>query len=229
MSTYQCFNPWAQKSEDYLISYLRSNNEAYLRVRLFAEKHLGDVWSVADIGCGTGGMLDHLVDSGVGTQIRYIGVDKTEKAISICRSRYTGLPQAMFVCADLRALPGLAADLVIVKDVLEHLPCMQESIPRVLGISKKVAILSFFNVWQKPSQLQELDSDYYFSCFNADEVAQLCISAGFRVSRRVEYTWLAEEARAGLQRINPDLVQYQKGYPALYELVRTTDQKATIG
>lgn len=74
--------------------------------------------TVIDVGCGTGGNLAALADA-----YRCIGIDTSTEAIELARRRF---PQAMFLAGrapqDLPASTLAATQLVMMNDVLEHVP-----------------------------------------------------------------------------------------------------------
>jgi len=87
--------------------------------RPFLQRYLAvnDVWSVLDLGCGDW-QSTRLIDwSGVS----YHGIDVVPSVIAACREKYAG-PGITFRCADITTCPLPAADLVIVKEVLQHWP-----------------------------------------------------------------------------------------------------------
>jgi SAM-dependent methyltransferase len=78
-----------------------------------------DVRSVLDLGCGDW-QSTRLIDwAGLG--IAYHGIDVVPKVIDGCREKYAG-PGITFRCADITACPLPGAELVIVKEVLQHWP-----------------------------------------------------------------------------------------------------------
>ncbi len=72
---------------------------------------------IIDVGCGTGGNLADLANS-----YDCLGIDTSEDAVRLARQRFPTIP---YVCGqaprDLQGA-GLAADLFLLMDVLEHVP-----------------------------------------------------------------------------------------------------------
>ncbi len=92
--------------------------EATVRYRAVLQKLLTDyqVRSVVDIGCGdwqTGSLVDW-------TGIEYTGIDIVPEVIEADRKRY-GRRGRHFLCGNVLEMSPPAADLLIIKDVLQHL------------------------------------------------------------------------------------------------------------
>jgi SAM-dependent methyltransferase len=85
-----------------------------------------NVRSVVDIGCGDWAFTQAIDWSGVD----YTGIDIVPDLVSQLNGRF-GRPNVRFVCRDLIADQLPAADLCVVKDVLQHLP--NESVARFLA------------------------------------------------------------------------------------------------
>jgi len=88
--------------------------------RPFLQRYLADcdVRSVLDLGCGDW-QSTRLIDwSGTA----YHGIDVVPAVIEADRARYAAPPWITFRCADITTCPLPAADLVIVKEVLQHWP-----------------------------------------------------------------------------------------------------------
>jgi SAM-dependent methyltransferase len=87
--------------------------------RPFLQRYLAvnDIWSVLDLGCGDW-QSTRLIDwSGTA----YHGIDVVPAVIAANREKHAG-PGITFRCADITTCPLPAADLVIVKEVLQHWP-----------------------------------------------------------------------------------------------------------
>lgn len=86
----------------------------YERVVLEAEKAVGPIRSVLDIGCGIGNFLAYAGRRG----IRAVGVDVEEKAVDSARNR--GLEACLPADVDAR-VPDSSLDAATMWDVIEHL------------------------------------------------------------------------------------------------------------
>lgn len=94
-----------------------------LEVRLFKLPHLMKVLpapervtSVLEIGCATGELISAVPVRAGG---RRVGVDISEANIAAARARFPGVE---FRCGDFRDLTGSHFDVVVLSDVLEHVP-----------------------------------------------------------------------------------------------------------
>ena len=89
--------------------------------RPFLQRYLAanDVRSVLDLGCGDWQSTRLVNWEG----IAYHGIDVVPAVIEADRARYAAPPWITFRCADITTCPLPAADLVIVKEVLQHWPC----------------------------------------------------------------------------------------------------------
>ena len=76
-----------------------------------------NIQSVVDLGCGDWG-YSHLIDWG---SVKYTGIDVVESVIENNKLQYAK-PNISFLCADAAYQDIPAADLLIVKEVLQHLP-----------------------------------------------------------------------------------------------------------
>jgi SAM-dependent methyltransferase len=116
-------------------------------VRRLIERHLHQQRGfVVDVGCGTGSMLAEL--SRDGRQV--MGVDSLREGL---RRLQPGLPSALLAQADAThlPLPAGSAELVLLLDVLEHVPDHRalEEVRRVLRPGGKViiAVPAFAGLW----------------------------------------------------------------------------------
>jgi SAM-dependent methyltransferase len=89
--------------------------------RPFLARYLAvnDIHSVLDLGCGDW-QSTRLTDW-KGLDVAYHGIDVVPAVIDACRERYAA-PGITFRCADITACPLPGAELVIVKEVLQHWP-----------------------------------------------------------------------------------------------------------
>ena len=115
---------------------------------------------VLDVGCGIGA-LAYSIASGSGATV--VGVDIEPGKIDQARSRYAH-PNAEYVVADATAsVPGDAYDVVVLSNVLEHLPGRPEFLRTVLdNVSARRALIRvplFERDWRVPLK-RELDTEW---------------------------------------------------------------------
>ncbi|MFP4056680.1 MAG: class I SAM-dependent methyltransferase [Candidatus Brocadiia bacterium] len=82
------------------------------------EAHIPARGTVVDLGCGHGVLANYLALRGPGRRV--LGFDLSAHRIQVARS--IGLPNAQFRCQDLFEAEGMSCDVLIVADVLHHLP-----------------------------------------------------------------------------------------------------------
>jgi ubiquinone/menaquinone biosynthesis C-methylase UbiE len=100
----------------------------HMRYHDFFWKRVNAGETVLDIGCGNGALTFDVADRG-GAQV--CGIDLSEQNIASARERYAH-PNVTYVVGDaLTALPGTHFDVVIMSNVLEHLPGRPEFLRRV--------------------------------------------------------------------------------------------------
>jgi SAM-dependent methyltransferase len=90
-----------------------------LSATLLGERLLREGMAVLDAGCGTGGFLRFVLDTG--SPGRTCGIDVSSAAIELARRR---VPEAELHVAPLWEIPLEAGefDLIVTNDVLQHLP-----------------------------------------------------------------------------------------------------------
>jgi SAM-dependent methyltransferase len=108
-----------------------SSLEATARYRGFVQAFCAreGIRSVVDVGCGDWS-FSRLVEWG-GRE--YLGIDVVDDVIAANRTAF-GKPGVTFACADACADPGVvpACDVILIKDVMQHLP--NESVSRLLRL-----------------------------------------------------------------------------------------------
>ena len=94
---------------------------------------------ILEVGCGEGYVLAALREAGVKCPIH--GIDFSESAIAEARRR---VPDATFAVEDARALAqsGRRYDLVLMIEVLEHLPDAQFMLSVLAQLSKRHVVVS---------------------------------------------------------------------------------------
>jgi SAM-dependent methyltransferase len=91
--------------------------------------------TILDFGCGLGDSIP--VYRQTYPSAKLIGVDFSEKAIKICRDRYSGI--AGFLCGDHLSVPE--ADVIIASNVFEHLGNDLEIASSLKNRCKKLIII----------------------------------------------------------------------------------------
>lgn len=96
--------------------------------------------SVLEVGCGEGYMLQALAEADLGIDL--VGVDISEAAIADARARLGS--RATLEVLDARQLvsDGRKFDLVVMVEVLEHIPRPAEMLPILEQLSKQHLLLS---------------------------------------------------------------------------------------
>jgi 2-polyprenyl-3-methyl-5-hydroxy-6-metoxy-1,4-benzoquinol methylase len=94
---------------------------------------------ILDVGCGEGYVLQQLRAAGVTCPMQ--GIDFSETAIAEAQRR---VPDATFTVGDVRALAetGRRYDLVLMTEVLEHLPNAQNMLSVLAQLSKRHVVVS---------------------------------------------------------------------------------------
>lgn len=113
---------------------------------------------ILDVGCGSGKLLDALIEK----NIKYIGVDPCESLLEHARNRYKGennlkLDNIKFLNNDIMSLgdiPETEFDFVFSIAVLQHIPSKDLQIKALKQLKNKIktdgrVILSVWNMWSK--------------------------------------------------------------------------------
>jgi SAM-dependent methyltransferase len=108
---------------------------------------LNEKFSLLDLGCGPGVIPQMILqDSNLNNRVVYSGVDVSENALRYCRSR---LPENYVI---LRLdflndeLPKGCFDVIIINEVLEHLPSYEKLITAAIEKGPKILIITTFAV-----------------------------------------------------------------------------------
>jgi 2-polyprenyl-3-methyl-5-hydroxy-6-metoxy-1,4-benzoquinol methylase len=96
--------------------------------------------TILEVGCGEGYMLDALAHGGITAQLH--GVDFSEPAIADARARLG--PRAQLEARDARELAddGRQFDLVMMLEVLEHIPEPAQMLPILERLTRRHLLLS---------------------------------------------------------------------------------------
>ena len=127
-------------TEKYVIPYI---NEVF---------PISENTEVLEIGCGEGGNLQAFLD----LQCRCVGIDINEKQIDNAKLFYENHPhknKIEFIHSDIYKVDGknLVFDLIIMRDVIEHIPNQEFFMQYVKKFLKPNGVIFFgFPPWQNP-------------------------------------------------------------------------------
>lgn len=102
-----------------------------------------NIRSVLDSGCGPGTELRSYQN--VGMDLKYVGIDISEKMLKIARERN---PDYLFVEGDVNRMPfaDYSFEAVVLKHILEHLPYYQQALKEATRISSRIVVVNFFHM-----------------------------------------------------------------------------------
>lgn len=114
---------------------------------LAGENLINERFSLLDVGCGPGAIPQMILsDSNLKDRISYVGVDQSENAIRYSRSN---LPDSyVMICQDVlkNGLPKDYFDVIMINEVIEHLPFYDKLISDALAKKPKILAISTFAV-----------------------------------------------------------------------------------
>lgn len=202
------------------VNYDQARPEPWAEMKFLANDFIKDGDRVLDLGCGAGRFYEFFKDK----NIKYIGLDNSEKFITIARAKY---PQLQFLLGDGLNLPfsDNYFDKVYSIALLHHIPSQKARL-KIIKEAKRVLkpdgllILTVWNLWQRKKTINlifkygwqkilgksKLDfkdilmdfkggQNVYFHCFTCKELIDLVKRAGFKI---VKYG----EILIGLERKN---------------------------
>lgn len=113
---------------------------------LAAEERLGAAFSLLDVGCGPGVFAQMLRRSPLAERIRYTGVDQSEEALA--HARRTLPEDYRLEQRDVlhQGLPEGAFDVVVINEVVEHMPNYRDLLDAALQKRPKVLVVTTFAV-----------------------------------------------------------------------------------
>jgi 2-polyprenyl-3-methyl-5-hydroxy-6-metoxy-1,4-benzoquinol methylase len=96
--------------------------------------------TILDLGCGEGFMIDALLQAGIDAQ--FTGVDLSEAAIADARARLGD--RAELAVKDARTFidDGRSFDMVMMLEVLEHIPGPEQMLPILAKLARRHVLLS---------------------------------------------------------------------------------------
>jgi SAM-dependent methyltransferase len=152
----------------------------------FFAQRITDGQRVLDIGCGTGAVSMDIAES---TGAEVVGIDQEASNIELARSRYAH-PRVRYVVGDaLTALPQQRFDVVVLSNVLEHLPGRVEFLKAVVQSARPERILIrvplFERDWRIPLK-KELGVEWRLDAtheteYTLEEFGAEIAAAGLRV------------------------------------------------
>ena len=121
---------------------LKFNNQKYIDFMNDFLKNHTDVSSIIDLGCGDWQLHKHI---NLNNQ-QYLGIDIVEKVIKVNKKKY-GKPKINFLCNNFLEDKIPNADLIIVKDVLQHLSDdnIKAFLNNIKNVKYKYLLITNFN------------------------------------------------------------------------------------
>lgn len=120
--------------------------------------------SVLELACGSANDYRAFDAYGLAPYLDYLGVDLTAKNIANARRRF---PAVRFEVGDILDLPHPdgSFDLVIASDIFEHLSphALERALDEVARLSRRGAVLNFFNMGEQPEHDVERRRAYYWN------------------------------------------------------------------
>lgn len=138
---------------------------------------------ILDIGCAFGIHVPLFL--GIGSRLRYYGIDISKNMLKMAESRYPQLPFHYGNIADARTLPREKFDGFWAAAVLMHIPeknwpMMLENIEKTM---KKKAIGFMTLPIEKPGPLRKGDKRH-FTLFPGKQLETLLVSRGWKIMER---------------------------------------------
>lgn len=154
--------------------------ETRVAIELFILEQSTENSTLLDAGCNTG-VEAHRLHT-VGYKGKYVGVDSNKKAIEHALHNMSGKINYSFVISDLKKLPfpDKQFDIVLNKDVIEHLPQFKPVLRELLRVSKDIFILSMFiTCTDNPPVVNKHPEGYYLNTYNRHELYSFIEMNGF--------------------------------------------------
>jgi len=114
-----------------------------------------NIKTIIDIGCGDGLMLSHL---DIPETTNLTGIDISSRAIEIIKNSFKDRKNFSFINIDAKEYTEYSADLVLIKDVFQHLPFIDiEKIIR--AVEKKAKYIIIVN--DTPTEYKDINRGFY--------------------------------------------------------------------
>jgi len=139
---------------------------------------------VLEIGCNVGMLPWQLHKKGY--KGSYTGVDSNGNALVLAAENTEGLPEVEFLEGEAEDLPfgGCVADIVVSKDVIEHLETYKKALAEFARVCAKYFLLSMFIIPQdEPEKIVLTPSGYYLNTYNRSELIAHVVEQGFELVR----------------------------------------------
>jgi SAM-dependent methyltransferase len=144
------------KDLEYYFKMNVSNSEAYIIPFINTAMNLEPEMRVLDIGCGEGGVLKPFLDKGLKTVGVELNPERIDKAKNFLADHFAA-GNISFVSKDIytpdieQEWNGEKFDLIILKDVIEHIFDQQKLIAHLQNFLKNNGVIFFgFPPWQMP-------------------------------------------------------------------------------
>lgn len=152
-----------------------------------------DGFSLADIGCGYGALVDHLLNRPANSLISYNGYDISEQLIAACKRKF-GQPWARFICSsapdqeqDFSVMSG-PFNLAATRDLMLWQNYVFDTLQACWSYTKVAMI---FNLQVASSARISPQSHIYYA--NSDQVLEHCV-ARFGPTKRLVHPHLPRDA-----------------------------------
>ena len=148
----------------------------------FVLSHSDSTTRLVELGCNVGILgwnLDQKRFKGT-----YVGIDSNHKALVIAVENLERCKCTILLEGDIESVPitDRAADIVVSKDVIEHLPYYEGAIDELTRICKQFFVLSMFIVGcGGPDQIEQHEAGYYLNTYNRKRLLDYIESQGFRL------------------------------------------------
>ncbi|MBI2920191.1 MAG: methyltransferase domain-containing protein [Planctomycetes bacterium] len=144
------YKSFSLKSDDEFARYNEARSKHPIKAILLEwlkhEALLGPKFTLLDIGCGPGVLTRTIFeDPELRDRVVYTGVDQSERALEYARRTF---PQAKFEQRDVleRGLPEGTFDVVMINEVVEHMPDYEKAIDLAIAGGPKVFVLTAFAI-----------------------------------------------------------------------------------
>lgn len=134
--------------------------------------------SVLDVGCGPGCNLGHARDIMGWDNFTYKGVDISPKFIEACKRLF---PDGSFEVQDAENLrePDDSFDVVILQDVLEHLPGYRKAIAEAVRVARKRVVICLWTpLYDREDNIEDKGDGGYHSYYNKEKFMEFISQFG---------------------------------------------------
>lgn len=211
---------WERMNEEDLIHYLSKDTFIYQRMLSILMDKVDECGDIVEYGCGVGTFYNYIRECAGVHYDAYTGVDATNKVVSIASRFFKEDARCSFYLADVNKGPLAECTVSIGKDLFEHLASHELPLANVLASTQRYALLSFFNVTNGKTNINQVEPYYYFNCLSSNELVKTFSDYGFKVVHNESFPELAEAGHTRVLMTCPELADYQQGFPSIYLLER---------